>query len=140
MIEATAFGTLRVIDTFARSGVKTKALVGCGGIAQKNPMLMQIYADVTGRPIQVAASDNASSLGAAILGAVAAGKAGGGYDDVRSAVRKMCRKPAGTYRPKTRNHDVYKKLYTEYKRLSDAFGRYRQPAMRVLRDVSGSVS
>lgn len=136
LIEATAFGTLRVIDTFAKSGVKTKSLVGCGGIAQKNPMLMQIYADVTGRSIQVAASPNASSLGAAILGAVAAGKADGGHDTVAAAVQKICRKPVGTYRPKPKNHDVYQKLYAEYKRLSDAFGRYRQPVMKVLRELS----
>jgi L-ribulokinase len=140
LIEATAFGTLRVIDTFAASGVKTKSLVACGGIAQKNPMLMQIYADVTGRPIQVAASSNASSLGAAILGAVAAGKLAGGHDTVAAAVRRICQKPIGTYRPKAGNHKTYVRLYAEYKRLSDAFGRYRQPAMQVLRDTSRSVA
>jgi len=96
-------------------------------------MLVQIYADVTGRPISVAASPNASSLGAAILGAVAAGSKAGGYDTAAAAVRAMCQKPSATYHPNRKHHAIYRKLYTDYKRLSDHFGRYADPVMRNLR-------
>jgi len=136
LIEATAFGTLRVIEAFESAGVQTTSLVACGGIAQKNPLLMQIYSDVTGRPIDVAASPQASSLGAAILGAVAAGSAGGGYDTVEAAVAKMVARPKRRYRPNPAAHEVYRKLYREYRRLSDRFGRYEDPVMRTLRDLS----
>jgi L-ribulokinase len=133
LIEATAFGTMRVIETFEAAGIRTKSMVGCGGIAQKNPLLMQIYSDVTGRPIDVAASPMASSLGAAILGAVAAGKAAGGYDSVRDAVRNMVEKPIGRYRPDKAAHKVYAQMYKQYRRLSDHFGTYRDPVMKELK-------
>jgi L-ribulokinase len=136
LIESTAYGTMRIIEIFDKARVKTSALVACGGIAKKNPVLMQIYADVTGRPIRVAASDQASSLGAAILGAVAADTDAGGHDSVKSAVKAMCKPPSESYRPRKANHAVYAKLYQEYKRLSDRFGRYRDPAMRNLRDIA----
>jgi len=136
LIEATAFGTMRVIETFEAAGIRTKSLVGCGGIAQKNPLLMQIYADVTGRSIDVAASPMASSLGAAILGAVAAGSAAGGYDSVRDAVRNMVAKPIGRYRPDRKAHRVYTRMYREYRRLSDHFGTYRDPVMRELKALA----
>lgn len=133
LIEATAFGTMRVIEAFESSGVKTKSLVACGGIAKKNPLLMQIYADVTGRPIDVAASPNASSLGAAILGAVAAGSRAGGCGSVSEAVRRMVARPAERYRPNAAAHKVYAGSYQDYRRLSDHFGRYRDPVMKNLR-------
>ncbi len=136
LLESTAYGTMRVIETFERAAVRTESIVACGGIAQKNPTLVQIYADVTGRPIQVAASPQASLLGAAVLGAVAAGAEAGGHDSVGSAVKKMCRKPIATYRSKAKDHDIYKTLYAEYKRLSDHFGLYRDPVMRTLRELS----
>jgi L-ribulokinase len=136
LIEATAFGTLQVIDTFAKAGVKTRSLLACGGIAQKNPMLMQIYADVTNRPIAVAASTQASSLGAAILGATAAGESAGGFDSARAAVENMCAKPTKTYRPIAKNHAVYAKLYAEYLKLSSSFGQYRLSTMKTLRELS----
>jgi len=138
LVESTAYGTMRVIETFERADVRTDSIVACGGIAQKNPMLVQIYADVTGRAIRVAASAQASSLGAAILGAVAAGAKAGGHDAVASAVKRMCRKPVAAYRPKPRNHRTYQALYELYRRLSDHFGRYRDPVMRTLRELSGS--
>lgn len=133
LIEATAFGTMRVVETIEKAGVPIRSLVGCGGIAKKNPLLMQIYADVTGRPIDVAASPQASSLGAAILGAVAAGKAAGGYDSVADAVRHMVARPAGRYRPDPAAHKVYAGMYATNRRLSDHFGRYADPVMKELR-------
>ncbi len=135
LIEATAFGTMRVIEAFESAGVTTKSLVACGGIAKKNPLLMQIYADVTGRPIDVAASSNASSLGAAVLGAVAAGPAAGGCATVAEAVRRMVARPAERYRPNAAAHKVYAAMYKNYRRLSEHFGRYADPVMRDLRAI-----
>ncbi|MBN1491047.1 MAG: ribulokinase [Phycisphaerae bacterium] len=136
LLEATAFGTLRVIEAFEAARVQTKSIVACGGIAQKNPLIVQIYADVTGRPIDVASSPNASSLGAAILGAVAAGKAAGGYDSAAQAARKMVAKPKARYRPNAAAHKVYKAMYADYRRLSEHFGRYKDPVMRNLRSLA----
>ena len=136
LIESTAYGTMRIIEIFDKARVRTKSLVACGGIAKKNPVLMQIYADVTGRPIRVAASDQASSLGAAILGAVAAGSKAGGHDSVTAAAKAMCKAPSESYRPKKANHERYVELYREYKRLSDRFGYYREPTMRRLREMA----
>jgi len=133
LIEATAFGTMRVIETFDVAGIRTKSLVACGGIAKKNPLLMQIYADVTGRPIDVAASAQASSLGAAVLGAVAAGAEAGGYDSVAQAVRNMVARPVERYRPDAAAHRVYAQMYKDYRRLSNHFGQYRDPVMKNLR-------
>jgi len=135
LLEATAYGTLRVIEAFETSGVKVKSIVGCGGIAQKNPLIMQIYSDVTGRPIDVAGSPNASSLGAAILGAVAAGAKAGGYDNVSQAARRMVPKPAGRYTPNKAANKIYAGLYNDYRRLSELFGRYKEPVMKNLRSL-----
>lgn len=136
LIEATAFGTMRVIETFDVAGINTKSLVACGGIAKKNPLSMQIYADVTGRPIDVAASAQASSLGAAILGAVAAGPAAGGYKTVAEAAKNMVAKPAERYQPNKAAHKVYAEMYKDYRRLSDLFGTYGDPVMKNLRAIA----
>ena len=131
LIESTAFGTMRIIELLERAGVSIKALVACGGIANKNPLLMQIYADVTGRPIRVASSDQASCLGAAMLGALASGV---------ESVDAMVRPPRESYRPHQEAHVVYGQLYAEYKRLSERFGRYRDPAMRSLRQIAAGTT
>lgn len=129
MIEATAFGTRRILEAFTSQGVAIRRLVGCGGLAKKNPLLMQIYADVTGRPIQVASSDQACALGAAMHGAVAAGL----YRDVGQAARKMARIEAKSYRPQRAHQRIYNELYQEYLRLHDLFGRDPQSPMKRLR-------
>jgi L-ribulokinase len=136
LLEATAFGTMRVIETFDVAGIRTKSLVACGGIAKKNPLFMQIYADVTGRPIDVAASAQASSLGAAILGAVAAGPSAGGYKSVAEAAKNMVARPAERYHPNKAAHKVYTEMYKAYRRLSDHFGTYRDPVMKDLRALT----
>src|SRR5438445_8421580 len=80
LIEASAFGTREILENFERHGHRVHELVGCGGIAEKKGTLMQIYADVTGRPIRVARSGLAPALAAAMLAAVAPGAAGAGCD------------------------------------------------------------
>jgi len=122
LIEATAFGALTIINRFEEYGVKVSEVINCGGIAEKNSLLMQIYADVTGREMKISRSAQSCALGAAIAGAVVAGKASGGYDDFASAQAAMCGIKKVTYKPISENNKVYQRLYILYKQLHDAFG------------------
>lgn len=129
LIEATAFGTRKIIEAFTEKGVVIDELIACGGLARKNPLLLQIYADVTGRPIQVAASEQTCALGAAMHGAVA----GGIYPDIQRAARKMVRPNTQSYRPNMAHQAVYERLYVEYTRMHDALGRAPDSPMKVLK-------
>ena len=91
LIEATAFGTRVIVDAFESAGVPVERIVACGGLPERNKLLMQIFADVTGRELAVAASTQAPALGSAMFGAVAAGAALGGYDSIVEASRRMAR-------------------------------------------------
>ena len=122
LIEATAFGALTIINRFEEYGVKVSEIINCGGIAEKNPILMQIYADVTGREMKISRSAQSCALGACIAGAVVAGKESGGYDDFAEAQSAMCGIKDITYKPIPENHKIYQKLYVLYKQLHDAFG------------------
>lgn len=122
LIEATAFGALTIINRFEEYGVKIDQVVNCGGIAEKNPMVMQIYADVTGREMKVSRSAQTCALGSAVAAAVVAGSANGGYNDFASAQAAMTGVKDVVYKPISKNHAVYQKLYTLYKQLHDAFG------------------
>jgi len=118
LIEATAFGALTIINRFEEYGVPVRQVVNCGGIADKNPTVMQIYADVTGRPMKVSKSSQTCALGAAIAGAVVAGV----YRNVDSAQRRMTALKPRVYQPDPGRHAVYRELYDLYRRLHDAFG------------------
>lgn len=118
LIEATAFGALTIINRFEEYGVKVEQIVNCGGIAEKNPLVMQIYADVTGRPMKISRSAQTCALGAAIAGAVV----GGAHRDYATAQKKMTELKARVFKPNWKNHDVYRQLYTLYRQLHDAFG------------------
>jgi L-ribulokinase len=122
LIEATAFGALAIIERFEEFGIKVEQIVNCGGIAEKNPLVMQIYADVTGRPIKISRSAQTCALGAAIAGAVVAGKKAGGYDTYKDAQAAMTGLKSRVFKPNTAAHEVYKELYTIYRKLHDAFG------------------
>jgi L-ribulokinase len=122
LIEATAFGALTIINRFEEYGMKVAQVVNCGGIAEKNPLVMQIYADVTGRPIKISRSAQTCALGAAIAGAVVAGKRAGGYDDYAAAQSAMTGLKPRVFKPDPKAHEVYKKLYGLYRQLHDAFG------------------
>jgi L-ribulokinase len=118
LIEATAFGALTIINRFEEYGVKVEQIINCGGIAEKNPVVMQIYADVTGRPMKVSRSAQTCALGAAIAGAVVSGA----YPNCEAAQRAMtCLKPR-VFKPNPAAHAVYRELYALYKKLHDAFG------------------
>jgi len=122
LIEATAFGALTIINRFEEYGVKVSEVINCGGIAEKSPLTMQIYADVTGREMKVSRSAQTCALGSAIAGAVVAGKSKGGYASVPEAQAAMCGVKEWTFKPIAENHAVYKELYALYKQLHDAFG------------------
>jgi L-ribulokinase len=122
LIEATAFGALTIINRFEEYGVKVKEVVNCGGIAEKNPLVMQIYADVTGRPMKVSRSAQTCALGSAVAGAVVAGKKSGGYDNYAAAQKAMTALKPGVFQPNAKNHTVYKELYAVYRQIHDAFG------------------
>ncbi len=122
LIEATAFGALTIINRFEQYGVKVRQVVNCGGIAEKNPTVMQIYADVTGRPMKISRSSQTCALGAAIAGAVAAGKKAGGHSGFAAAQKAMTGLKKKIFRPDPKAHAVYKELYRLYEKLHDAFG------------------
>ncbi|MBM6403096.1 ribulokinase [Phycicoccus sp. CSK15P-2] len=130
LLESTAFGTRVIVETFAASGVPVTELVVTGGL-QKNPLLMQIYADVLDLPLSVVTSSQGPALGSAIHAAVAAGA----YEDVPAAAKAMGRREVGAYRPVPENVAAYDRLYAVYRELHDHFGRGGSTAMRTLRTI-----
>jgi L-ribulokinase len=122
LIEATAFGALTIINRFEEYGVQVSEIINCGGIAEKNPLIMKIYADVSGREMKIARSAQTCALGSAIAGAVVAGKERRGYDNYIDAQKVMCGTKEETFRPDPENHRVYQELYKLYAQLHDAFG------------------
>ncbi len=135
LIEATAYGTRMIVDTFNESGVPIKELYAAGGIAEKNRLMMQIYADVTNMEIRISASPQAPALGAAMFAALAAGEENGGYDSIVEAAKHMSKVRADYYKPIPENVEVYNKLYGEYKTLHDYFGRGTNDAMKRLKNI-----
>jgi len=133
LIEATAYGTRKIVETFNKSGVPIREFYASGGISQKNPMAMQIYADVINLPVRIAGSAQGPALGAAIFGAVAAGRQRGGYDDIFQATRDMGNLRDDIYMPNPQSAAVYDKLYAEYDILHDYFGRGANDAMKRLK-------
>lgn len=122
LIEATGFGARVIIEQMEKYGVEIKEIVATGGIPDKNPLLMQIYADITGRSLKIAASSQACAAGAAIFGAVAAGKKKGGFVSVEEAQKKVCRYKEKVYKPYIKNKKVYDVLYSIYRDLHDILG------------------
>ncbi len=118
LVEATAFGALRIIQRFEEYGVAVREVVNCGGIAEKNPFVMQIYADVCNRPMKVSRSAQTCALGAAIFGAVV----GGAYRTTEEAQKQMTGTRPKAYQPNPAAAAVYQELYGLYCTLQDAFG------------------
>ncbi len=118
LIEATAFGARAIIERIREYGVPIRRVVCAGGIAEKNPLLMQIYADVTDCTMQIAGSSQACALGSAVAAAVVAGV----HKDYPTAQRRMTRLAEVAYRPIPANRKTYDRLYALYRQLHDAFG------------------
>jgi L-ribulokinase len=122
LIEATAFGARAIIERLVEHGVPVERVVGCGGIAAKNALFLQIYADVLGRPMLLAGSSQAPALGAAVAAAVAAGSAAGGYDAFDQAQARMTSLKEERFVPDPAAVAVYHQLYGMYRELHDVFG------------------
>ena len=133
LIEATAFGTRVIIEAFEQHDVPVHEIVGAGGLPEYNRLLMQIYADVTGREVKVAASKQTPALGAAMFGAVAAGKTGGGFDSILEASQRMARLREERYTPIPAHQAIYDSLFKEYLLLHDYFGRGENDVMKRLK-------
>ena len=129
LLEAASFGARVVTDSYARAGVMLDEIYACGGIAKKNPLLMQILADVLAKPIHIVASDYAGALGCAMSAAVA----GGYFRNLEEAARVMVKPPIRTYLPNPENTAIYDLLYAEYRRLHDFFADADSPVKRLRR-------
>ncbi len=140
LLEATAYGTRKIIDAFHHNGVPVEEVYACGGLPQRNALLMQIYADVTNREIKIADSKQTPAVGAAMFGAVAAGSARGGYDSVVDAAKAMARVREESFKPIPENVAVYEKLYREYGELHDYFGRGANDVMKRLKTLKDEAS
>jgi L-ribulokinase len=140
LIEATAFGTREIIEAFEAKGIRVKRLVACGGLPERNKLLMQIYSDVTGREIEIARQPlTCPALGSAMHGAVAARRAGGGYDSIFEAAKHMAGVQRLVYRPQAGNHEIYTSLFKEYQKLHDYFGRGENDVMKRLKALQREV-
>lgn len=135
LIEATAYGTRLIIETFEQHGVPVNEIVATGGLPDRNKLLMQIYADVTGREVKIAASEQTPALGSAMFGAVAAGREDGGYDSIEEASAAMADLRDESYVPIPEHTEVYDQLYDEYVRLHDYFGRGGNEVMKRLKTI-----
>ena len=131
LIESTAYGTREIVESFEAQGVMVHEIVAAGGLPEKNKMLVQIYADVTGKPMKLAASSQSPALGSAMHAAVAAGV----YDDIEAAADKMGKLRDDVVQPIPENQAVYDQLYAEYKTLYDYFGRGENDVMKRLKHI-----
>lgn len=138
LIESTAFGTRKIIESYIETGIEINMLYACGGIARKNRLFMQIYSDVLGREIHVLDSDQAPAHGSAIFGAVAAGEEPGGYADIISASASMGVSCSRIFQPVPEHSEVYNALYSEYIKLHDYFGKGGNDVMKELKKLRKS--
>ena len=135
LVEATAFGTRVIIDDLAANGVPVSEVVAAGGLPQKSPFIMQVYADVTGKTFRIPQTDQVPALGAAMFGAVAAGPEAGGFASIEAAASAMARLSEVVYEPNPAHREVYDALHTEYLALHDYFGRGGNDVMKRLRGL-----
>jgi L-ribulokinase len=137
LIEGTAYGARAIIERIKDYGVPVNRIVCCGGIAEKNPMLMQIYADVTGCTMLISGSSQTCALGSCIAAAVVAGKKNGGHDSFALAQKKMTSLKPVKYTPNAKAKKVYDQLYSLYRLLHDGFGGVNRSidVSRVMKDL-----
>jgi L-ribulokinase len=135
LIESTAYGTRVIIEAFEQNGIAINEIVASGSLPERNPMMMQIYADITGREFRLAGSHLAGALGSVLFGAVVAGAERGGYDTVEEAAEHMTHLQDKIYQPIRENQAVYDQLYAEYFKLYEYFGRGGNPVMKILKAI-----
>ena len=139
LIEATAYGTRVIVEAFETAGVHVNEIVATGGLPNRNKLLMQIYADVTGRPIKVAGTTQGGAFGSAMWAAVAAGADAGGYANIQEATHAMARLRDDSYTPNPAASAVYDRLFAEYMQLHDYFGRGGNDVMKRLKALKVEV-
>ena len=132
LIESTAFGTKKIMQLFAESGVKIHTIIASGGIAEKNSLLMQIYADVLNCEIHISGTEQTAALGAAIYASVAAGKDLGGYETIQEAVANMSHLKDIVYKPNPPMVEKYVELYQMYCNLVEMFNPQKNTTMITL--------
>lgn len=135
IIEATAYGTYKIINSFEERGVRVKELYACGGLPERNRLVMQIFSDVAGRDIKISAAPHTPAFGSAMFGAVAAGSAKGGYDNIFDAAEKMAHLKKEYFSPDPERHSLYERIYAEYDKLHDYFGRGENDVMKRLKKI-----
>lgn len=133
LIEGTGFGGKVIIERVEDYGVKINEIIASGGIAEKNPLIMQIYADIMNREIKISALPQTCAVGAGIFGAIA----GGYFKSVEEAQKKICRFSKKIYKPVDENVKIYEKLYLLYKQLYNAFGtrNYNESLYNVMKEL-----
>ncbi len=139
LVEAVSYGKRMIIETFQKNGVKINRLLATGGIAEKSGFVMQTLADVIGVPVSVTATRQATAMGAAVFGAVAAGSENGGYDTISQAGKAMGGGIKKTYSPDPENSRIYERLYQEFVKLHDYFGRGGNDVMKRLKSLKKDV-
>ncbi len=139
IIEATAFGSRLIAETLMGSGIEIENIYACGGLAGKSSTVMRIFSDVLGKEIKVSDSKQTSALGAAMYGAVAAGGERGGYDTIFQAAKSMSHIKEEPYKPNMENHAIYDRLFEEYVKLYDLYGRNGMDIMKTLKKIKNSV-
>ncbi len=135
LVEATAFGTRVIIENFRSHGVPVNEFYAAGGIAEKSSFIMQIYADVIKMPIRISGSAQGPALGAAMFGAVAAGRENGGWDTISQAAQAMGKLKDFVYVPDEKSSIVYDRIFAEYIKLHDYFGRGLNDVMKTMKDI-----
>mgnify|MGYP002590007776 FL=1 len=129
LIEATAYGTRMIVENYRENGVPVEAFYASGGISQKDPMTMQIYADVLNMPVKIAGAEHGPAYGAALFGAVA----GGAFADIFEAARRLGKVKDTVYIPDPADAAAYDRLFAEYRLLHDYFGRGGNDVMKRLK-------
>ena len=140
LVEASAFGAKKIVETYREYGIEVKNLCFTGGIPVKNPWLVQVYTDILGLPVSVVEDSVSAALGSAITAAAAAGANAGGYDTLAQAITAMAVKEKKCYSPNPEHVMMYDELYREYKRLHDYMGYGNESIMKQLRKIKDRVS
>lgn len=135
LLEATAYGTRMIVENYRAHGLPVERFVASGGIPLKDPLMMQIYADVLGMPVHIAAAAQGPAVGSAILAAVAAGRERSGFGEVGEAVRALGKLSGDVYVPNPEAAAVYDRLFAEYREVHDFFGRGGSGVMHRLRAI-----
>ena len=140
LVEANAFGTRLIIETFEKEGVNVERMTAAGGITFKSPFVMQLLADVLGKELHVSSYLHSSALSGAIYAALAAGSRAGGYDLLSDACEAMSDPCPNVYMPDAEAHKAYNRLYEEYLLLVDYFGKGANDVMKRLKAISSEAT